>query len=245
MLGKKPPWLGQDEEVQQTTGKAEIAAKMEGLVMSWWKIAFCIAGYLFAWAAVAGFYDQMHKDKADGFEGFGFLIGAGWPLYIAFIPLHAVYKSVKAQMIAQVERAKEAAEPSVPPGKFRIGSCKTCAYAVDRTEDYVWCKKNGGAFCKGERCEEYKSAPEKKERKAIRWTRDEYALALALALIGYDTLCTTSSRRAHASANGKDPFFLPLGMFSTLEPHKCVSIQDIVKEAEEGQAKGLKWRGES
>ena len=41
VLGEKPPWLGQDEEVQQKIGKAEIAAKMEGLVMSWWKIAFC------------------------------------------------------------------------------------------------------------------------------------------------------------------------------------------------------------
>ena len=34
VLGKKPPWLGQDEEVQQTIGKAEIAAKMEGLCMT-------------------------------------------------------------------------------------------------------------------------------------------------------------------------------------------------------------------
>ena len=90
--------------------------------MSWWEIAFCIAGYLFAWAAVAGFYDQAHKYEDDGLDGFGVFVGAVWPLYVAWIPLYAVYKEVKAQMLVQVERAKKAAEPSVPPGKVRLES---------------------------------------------------------------------------------------------------------------------------
>lgn len=98
--------------------------------MSCWKIAFCIAGYLFAWAAVAGFYDQMHKDEDDGLDGFGFLIGAAWPMYIAWLPFRAVYNAVRAQILAQVERAKKAAEPSVPPGKFRLNCCETCAYGL-------------------------------------------------------------------------------------------------------------------
>lgn len=63
--------------------------------MSWWKIAFCISGYLFAWAAIAGVYDQMHEDEDDGMDGFGIFVGAAWPLYIAWIPFYKVYKSVK------------------------------------------------------------------------------------------------------------------------------------------------------
>lgn len=98
--------------------------------MGWLVAAFCIAGYLFAWAAVAGFYDQMHKDKDDGLDGFGFLIGAAWPMYIAWLPFRSVYRAVKVQMLAQVKRAKKAAEPSVPLGKFRLNCCETCAYGL-------------------------------------------------------------------------------------------------------------------
>lgn len=213
--------------------------------MIWWKIAFCIAGYLFAWAAVAGFYDQMHKDKADGLDGFGFLIGAAWPLYIAFIPLHAVYKAVKAQMIAQVERAKKAAEPSVPPGKFRIGSCETCMHAESCDDGYMTCKACkdlGIARSTDSWCDKYESKQSKTENLPCKWTKDEYAMALALNVMGYDTFFKMSSGVVHASGNGKDPFFLPNEMFTTMEPHKCVSIQDVIKESEQ---KFLNLRDES
>lgn len=217
--------------------------------MSWWKIAFCIAGYLFAWAAVAGFYDQAHKNKNDGLDGFGFLIGAAWPMYIAWLPFRAVYNAVRAQMLAQVERAKKAAEPSVPPGKFRLGSCETCAYAVDRTEDYVWCKKNGGAFCKGERCEEYESATEKqkskKKEELSKWSFKDYASAILLDCLGYKTICKMNSGKVYATSNGKEPFFLPFGYFMEIEPHKNISVQEIIKESKVGRANGLKWRDES
>lgn len=210
MLGEKPPRLGQDEEVQQKTGKAEIAAKMEGLVMSWWKIAFCIAGYLFAWAAVAGFYDQAHKYEDDGLDGFGVFVGAAWPLYIAWIPLHAVYKAVKAQMLAQVERSKKAAEPSVPPGKFRIGSCETCMHAEPYDDGYMTCKACkdlGIARSTDSWCDKYESKQSKTENISCKWTKDEYAMALALNVMGYDTVFKMFTGIVHASGNGKDPFF--------------------------------------
>lgn len=45
------------------------------------------------------------------------------PLHVAQLPFNAVYRAVKAQMLAQVERAKKATEPTAPP----IGRCKDCA----------------------------------------------------------------------------------------------------------------------
>lgn len=246
MLGEKPPWLGQDEEVQQKIGKAEIAAKMEGLVMSWWKIAFCIAGYLFAFAAVSGLYGG--KSKSDPFEDF--LVGLFWPFYIVWLPLHAVYKSVKEQMTEQVERANKAAEPSVPPGKFRIGSCETCTHAEPYDDAYMtcsYCEDLGIARAKDGWCNEYSNTEtgfdaDKRERQ--KWDYKDYAAALFLDCMGYNTLCKMTSGRVHASANGKDPFFLPFDLFLPLEVHKCVRISDVIKQAEENRKKGMKWREE-
>lgn len=195
--------------------------------MSWWKIAFCIAGYLFAWAAVAGFYDQMHKDKDDCLDGFGFLIGAIWPLHIAWLPFRTVYRAVKVQTLAQVERAKKAAEPSVPPGTFRIGSCETCMHAEPYDDGYMTCKackELGIARSKDGWCEKYTKKPHGK------WTTQDYFMAMALEVLGYERLTTVSDGRVYTSGKNNAPLSLPDGLFCGMGPCSTVIISDITDE---------------
>lgn len=130
------------------------------------KIVFCVVGYVFAGAAVAGWCSAKHPedDDEEDIPSYYILIGMIWPLYIAWIPVKAVYHAVKKQMIEQIKKMKKENEPSIPPGEFRIGNCSTCKKSRI-VEDKIICTKKIDLGClvyvrKDGKCNEYEERKE-------------------------------------------------------------------------------------
>lgn len=179
-------------------------------------IFYCI-GYVLSAFAVSGLYDGTHDN------GMGPAFGLFWPLYIAWLPCHSVYKAVKAQ----VERAKKTAEPSASTGKFRIGSCETCTHAEPYDDGYMTCKACkdlGIARSKYGWCEKYTKKPHGK------WTTQDYFMAMALEVLGYERLTTVSDGRVYTSGKNNVPLSLPDGLFCGMGPCSTVAISDITDE---------------
>lgn len=107
------------EKVHEPRHEKKRQAKCEGAKMV--KVIFAIIWYVFAGAAIAGWYDS---DESHWMPGW--YIGIIWPLYIAWLPVKFVYNQVKEQAYKQLEKKIEENKPSVPPGEFIIGSCDQC-----------------------------------------------------------------------------------------------------------------------
>lgn len=137
------------EKVHEPRHKKKRQAKCEGAKMV--KVIFAIIGYVFAGAAIAGWYDSKENPWI-----FGWCIGIVWPLYIAWLPVKFVYNQVKEQAYKQLKKKIEENKPAVPPGRFRLDCCENCKKWLGiKGDEFAICESKLKLVSKGDYCRKY------------------------------------------------------------------------------------------